>query len=235
MSVSRSYPTEAISSPPVSFLQPQSGLAIPRPSRSHEITLDWLAAAERIGVRVDLDTSAHMMGAMLRRRGVPSATNLLCLAFLYGPARMPLRLIAERSAIMGIAKVSEPALLRRLINAADWLEHLAGSMIQIQLDALAHQPGSNTIATTERLHTAAGAHDRSSRQVETAKRFILDFVPWPEDLYTDAQVHWLLCLRWMFVTSTIKDGPVLRAEGIAPPAPPLERTRAMAHLLGALS
>jgi hypothetical protein len=238
----------------MSFMHRGTDLEQARPSRSHEVTLDWLATAERLGQRVDLDASAHTLGAMLRRRGVPSATNLLCLALLYGPARMPLRLIAERSAVLGIARVSEPALLRRLINAADWLEHLVDVLILERLDGLARpidrpqggpmmgEPLEHQIAQL-RLAAATAAnpfdvltpHDRRARQAEMAKRFIFDFLPWPDDLYTDAQIHWLLCLRWMFVSSTIKDGPISRAESEPLPASALERSRQMAHLLGALA
>ena len=240
MSVSRDY--RSVFLPPVrhSFLGDSTGHAPLQgiTSRSHEAALDWLSIADRVGQFVELDASAHAMGAMVRRRGVPAATNLLCLAFLYGPGRMPLRLIAERAEASGIARVSEPALLRRLCNARTWLAHLADTLIEQQLAQLgAPPPSSNPSSWATRLlpalsspHTPPLAH-----QVRLARSFILDFEPWPSDTYVDAQIHWLLCVRWTFVSSTIKDGPVARAH--ADPQPPvstLENTRQLAHLIAAV-
>lgn len=228
-------------------------------SRSHEATLDWFALAEQVGQFIDLDTSAHALGAMVRRRGVPAATNLLCLAFLYGPGRMPLRLIAERAGAVGIAHVSEPALLRRLHNASTWLEHLAETLISQQLDrntaavpdlhtapglrASPHArpaPQQSEPSLAERLQLLSGAGMQAQQtqarrvlQAAVAKKFILDFVPWPTDLFDDAQVHWLLCVRWTFVSSTLKEGPVTRVDSDPAPASSLERTRTMAHLIAA--
>lgn len=202
-------------------------------SRSHETTLDWFSVAERVGLYVDLDSSAHTQGAMLRRRGVPSATNLLCLALLYGPGRMPLRLIAERAERLGIARVSEPALLRRLVNSGDWLEHVAEELIIQQLDGLGTSDAGNDTVSVEALIGQA-ARERRLRQASEAKRFVLDFTPWSDNLYTDAQVHWLLCVRWIFVSSTIKDGSVSHTEADMQPTAP-DRTRMLAHLISAVA
>lgn len=244
MSVYRNYPPEGPTAPHAPFMRQalRNGPDATQPSRPHEATLDWLATAERVGRHVDLDASAHALGAMLRRRGVPSATNLLCLSFLYGPGRMPLRLIAERAASFDIAHVSEPALLRRLLNASPWLEHVASALIQEQL-LRAARPQSpdplNDVAAVAAVrlpidpYSIMSEQDNLARQVETARRFVVDFVPWPEDMFTDAQVHWLLCVRWTFVASTIKDGTTSRADADAQSGPTLDRTRMMSHLIAA--
>ncbi len=208
-----------------------------RPSRSQEAIRDWLASADRVGEQIDLDASAHLHGAMVRRRGVPSATNLLCLALLYGPGRMPLRLIAERSAALGIAQVSEPALLRRLLNAQPWLEHVAETLILDKLDHIAEFDDAPSCETSGiRLHAYATAStvELQARQVDAAKQFLIAFLPWPKDLYSDAQIHWLLGIRWLFVTSTIKGGPATRVAGDIRTGSVLDRTRLIAHLIGAL-
>jgi len=244
MSVLRDYPTDAPLAAHAPFLRDalRQGGDLAVQSRPHEAALDWMATANQVGRRVDLDASAHTLGAMLRRRGVPSATNLLCLAFLYGPGRMPLRLIAERAASFDIAHVSEPALLRRLTNAGLWLEHVANALIQEQMMrmAAAHEaanPTPHTPSTHGRLpqdpFTVLADQDRMVRQVETAKRFIVDFMPWPDDMFTDEQVHWLLCVRWTYVASTIKDGPITRHDGEVHSTSSLERSRLMAHLIAA--
>lgn len=226
--------TEASPNPAFMRGVPRPKIDIGRP-RAHEATMDWFAVADRIGQHVDLDATAYAHGAMVRRRGVPSATNLLCLALLYGPGRMPLRLIAERSAALGIARVSEPALLRRLLNAAPWLEVLADAMIIDRLDEIADDGRDTALPRPAEMMLSQISHERRQRQIAGAKSFFLDFNPWPEALYTDDQIQWLMSTRWLFVTATIKDGPISRAELDGRPTSALEHSRQMAHLVGALA
>jgi hypothetical protein len=241
MSVTRSYSSAALPANPA-FLRNPSGAQIELPRlRAHEVTLDWFAVADRIGQHVDLDATAYANGAMVRRRGVPSAVNLLCLALLYGPGRMPLRLIAERSAALGIANVSEPALLRRLLNAAPWLEFLADALIIDRLDELAEADRSASGQFPAASHRSTDillsqmSHERRNRQIAASKDFFLDFSPWPDELFSDSQIHWLMSTRWLFVTATIKDGPITRSEVDGKPFNALERSRLMAHLVNALA
>ena len=232
MSISRSTFPAGQAVPATALLRADRAGAIEASlaSRSRELTRDWLATAARIGQLVDLDASAHRTGAMIRRRGVPSATNLLCLALLYGPGRMPLRLIAERTAALNIARVSEPALLRRLINAATWLDHLVDQLLEKTLQAL--WPAS--AASPSGFSAILDARNLSRQRVEAARRFVIEFRPWPEALFSERQIHWLLCLRWTFVSSTLKDSPTRPADGAIPPSP-LECTRMTAHLLVAIA
>ena len=241
MSVTRTYSSAAASAASAFLRNGPATNGDASRHRAHEITLDWFAVADRIGQHVDLDATAYANGAMVRRRGVPSATNLLCLALLYGPGRMPLRLIAERSAALGIAQVSEPALLRRLLNAAPWLEFLADAMIVDRLDELADADRQAETGPATSPHRGADlllsqtSHERRNRQTSAAKSFFLDFNPWPDALFSDSQIHWLMSTRWLFVTATIKDGPVTRGEFGGKPASALERSRLMAHLVNALA
>lgn len=254
MSISRGFRTDFSSISRVAMLRDDTLHNPPlSPSRSSEATADWFAAAQRIGRDVDLDSSAHALGAMLRRRGVPAATNLLCLALMYGPGRMPLRMIAERAEASGIAHVSEPALLRRLCNAADWLAHVADLMIGDRL----HQHGevassdaaipattklkfSNTtqlmtgpLLTAHMMGQLPGMSPREM-QAAAARAFIVDFIPWPADLFADAQIHWLLCVRWTFVSSHLRDAPPARYDTDLDTSSVLGRTRQQAHLLAAI-
>ncbi len=228
--------SSSAASPNPTFMRgvPRTQIDIGRP-RAHEATMDWFAVADRIGQHVDLDATAYANGAMVRRRGVPSATNLLCLALLYGPGRMPLRLIVERSAALGIAQVSEPALLRRLLNAAPWLEFLADAMIIDRLDELADDGLHAGPPRPIDMMLSQTSHERRQRQIAGAKSFFLDFNPWPNALYTDDQIQWLMSTRWLFVTATIKDGQINRAELDGRPTSALEHSRQMAHLVGALA
>lgn len=219
-------------------------------SRSDAAVREWFAAAGRIGQEIDLDISAHSHGAMVRRRGVPAATNLLCLALLYGPGRMPLRLIAERADALSIAHVSEPALLRRLTNAADWLTHLCDALIAARLqpstEADRTEPSSwhARMAGNAQIMPGHGTpllslpltpqpQDRLQRQAMAARAFIVDFVPWPADLFSDTHVHWLLCVRWTFMSSTLRD-PAHPRGGETVTLSGLDRSRMMAHLIAAV-
>jgi hypothetical protein len=217
-------------------------------SRSDEATQDWLAAAQRVAMDVDLDASAHAYGAMLRRRGVPTATNLLCLALMHGPGRMPLRMIAERAEAHGIAKVSEPALLRRLCNAAPWLDYVVDSvLVQRLAEQQGDQPAQAAEAATGRLRLgppvgsmsplgprAQSVQERQAAQSVAARGFIVQFTPWPADLFSDTQIHWLLCVRWNFVSANLRDTLAARNDAEAAEETSLDRCRLNASLLAAL-
>jgi hypothetical protein len=185
-----------------------------------------MEVAERVGELVELDVSAHAHGAMLRRRGVPTATKLLCLTLLYGPGRMPLRMIAENAARLDIAHVSEPALLRRMANAAPWLAHVADHMLRHGMDRHAEQQPMTDWPGASREQA-----DRRRHEVDMARAFIVDFAPWPVDAFNEQQVHWLLCVRWNYVAATLKEGSHLRPVDEDPS--PMERTRRLAHLIAA--
>ena len=230
MSVTRELP-ESLEFNRVTQLLSQPSFAdrgLSAASRGRDTAAEWLAVAERVGEMVELDASAHAHGAMVRRRGVPTATRLLCLALLYGPGRMPLRLIAERAQRSNIANVSEPALLRRLSNAAPWLAHVADTMMRCELSRL-----SDENSTAEQRIAAMIGQDHAAREAEFARAFILEFQPWPVDAFNERQVHWLLCVRWNYVAATLRDGVAHRAQPLAT-ANPTELTRRWAHLIAAM-
>jgi uncharacterized membrane protein len=54
-------------------------------------------------VGLDLDVSVRTHKALLRKRGVRSAADLLHLALLYGPGRLSLRSVASHAIEAGIA------------------------------------------------------------------------------------------------------------------------------------
>lgn len=70
---------------------------------------------------MDLDKSARVHRALIRRRGVPSAAALLHLALLYGPGELSLRATASFATEAGIADLCDVSLLDRLRNAGDYL------------------------------------------------------------------------------------------------------------------
>ncbi len=81
----------------------------------------WPSVVDHISSLIDLDASARTHKALLRRRGVRSAADLLHLALLYGPGGLSLRGVASFATAAGIADLCDVSLLDRLRNAGDFL------------------------------------------------------------------------------------------------------------------
>jgi len=73
-----------------------------------------------------LERTAREMGAIQRKRGVRSASDLLRLALAYGFCGLTLRQVAAWAQVTEVADVSDVALLNRLRKAADWLGLIVG-------------------------------------------------------------------------------------------------------------
>lgn len=70
---------------------------------------------------VNLDTSAFGCGALLRKRAVKSASDLLRLIFAYSWGGFSLRDTAVWAGESNIARISDVALLERFKNSASWM------------------------------------------------------------------------------------------------------------------
>src|SRR3954451_10851805 len=88
----------------------------------------WPSVIGHVSSLLDLDASARLHGALVRKRGVRSAADLLHLGLLYGPGGLSLRSVASHAAETGIAELCDVSLLDRLRNAGDFfadvLNHL---------------------------------------------------------------------------------------------------------------
>ena len=73
---------------------------------------------------VDIETSASEKLALQRRREIASAEDLLRMCLAYGLCDMSLRETAAWAEVMGVGRLSNMAVLKRLQNSADWLGHL---------------------------------------------------------------------------------------------------------------
>jgi hypothetical protein len=94
-----------------------------------QVDSDWLAILARLGGPETLALSARAHGAFLRARGIRCATDVLRLAFMYGPGGHSLRSLAAVAAAHGLADVSDVAVLDRLKRAADWLQSLCAESL----------------------------------------------------------------------------------------------------------
>lgn len=89
----------------------------------------WSKVTSYLSQIIDLDASAREHGALVRRRGVRSAADLLRLALLYGPGGMSLRSVASFACEAGIADVCDVSLLDRLRNCGDWLTDVLNQLL----------------------------------------------------------------------------------------------------------
>ncbi len=72
----------------------------------------------------DLEESAAAKLALRRRREIGSASDLLRLALAYGVCDMSLRQTAAWAELIGLGRLSDVAVLKRLKGASEWLGHL---------------------------------------------------------------------------------------------------------------
>jgi hypothetical protein len=88
----------------------------------------WPSVIGHLSSLMDLEASARRHGALLRKRGVRSASDLMHLGLLYGPGGLSLRSTASHATEAGIADLCDVSLLDRLRNAGDFfadvLEHV---------------------------------------------------------------------------------------------------------------
>lgn len=78
----------------------------------------------------DLEESAVSKLAIVRKRGVCSAVDLLRLCLAYACCDLSLRQVAAQAALLGMAAISDVAVLKRLKKAGDWLGYLIVRFLQ---------------------------------------------------------------------------------------------------------
>ena len=98
---------------------------------THESLLnrDWQDTVDRLGGAERIEASAKETKAFLRARGIASAVDLLRMVLAYCLGDRGLRLTAAWAASVGLADISNVALLNRLRQCADWLAVLIGHVL----------------------------------------------------------------------------------------------------------
>jgi hypothetical protein len=97
---------------------------------------EWPRIIARLGGEEALTSSARTHGAFVRARAIKSASDVLRLAFMYGPGGYSLRGLAALAAGHGIADVSDVAILDRVRGSADWLEALCKEQLGRAAEAI---------------------------------------------------------------------------------------------------
>ena len=100
---------------------------------------EWSAVLALVSEAIDLDATAKASGALVRRRRIRTAADLLRLALVYGPGGQSLRDTAAWAALEGVADLSKTALLYRLRDAAGWLDEVAAALLAKRSGAAAEQ------------------------------------------------------------------------------------------------
>jgi hypothetical protein len=90
---------------------------------------DWLEIVARLGGAEAVERSARETKAFLRAREVKTAVDLLRMILAYCLGDKGLRLTAAWASAVGLADISNVALLYRLKNCGDWLAHLVGQAL----------------------------------------------------------------------------------------------------------
>jgi len=90
---------------------------------------DWSSVSGLIEGAIDLEASARSSGALVRRREIKSASDLLRLALAYGPGGQSLRQTVAWAELQHVASLSDVALMYRLRASAEWLTQIAGALL----------------------------------------------------------------------------------------------------------
>ncbi len=85
---------------------------------------DWGFIVDALGGPAALDETARKTGAFTRSRAIKTTSDLLRLCFAYGPGGMSLRTTSAWAEAVGLAKLSDVAVMERLQNSGDWLAAL---------------------------------------------------------------------------------------------------------------
>ena len=98
-------------------------------------TSDWSGTVEQLGGAEALEQEARATGAFERPREVKCAVDLLRLALAYCLGLMGLRLTAAWAEGIGLASLSNVALLGRLRNCVPWLESIVVRLLAEQAES----------------------------------------------------------------------------------------------------
>jgi len=90
---------------------------------------DWLRIVDRFGGAELLEEEAREFGAFQKARKIKSAVDQLRLVLAYCWSRYGLRLAVAWAEAIGLASLSNVALLKRLRHSVDWLECLVCRLI----------------------------------------------------------------------------------------------------------
>lgn len=104
-------------------------------TRDSLLNEDWLSVVERLGGARRLEESGRATKAFVRPREIATAIDLLRLILSYCLGERGLRLTAAWASAVGLADLSNVALLYRLRQCGEWLAMLVGQALSAAVPA----------------------------------------------------------------------------------------------------
>lgn len=95
-------------------------------NRAQLFTQDWQVVVDRLGGAAAIGASARQTKAFLRARGIANAVDLLRLILAHCLGQRGLRSTAAWASAIGLADISNVAVLYRLRHCGDWLAGMVG-------------------------------------------------------------------------------------------------------------
>lgn len=95
---------------------------------------EWEDLLKQLPASLDLEKTAFDSGALIRKRKVKSANDLLRLIFGYSLCKLSLRSTAGWAASIKIADISDVGLLGRLKNSRIWLKDIVSAILRERCD-----------------------------------------------------------------------------------------------------
>jgi len=94
-----------------------------------EVEKEWKDLLKRLPESFDLEKTAYDSGALIRKRKVKSAEDLLRLIFGYSLAKLSLRSTAVWATSIKITDISDVGLLGRFKNSRTWLKNILSAIL----------------------------------------------------------------------------------------------------------
>jgi hypothetical protein len=91
----------------------------------------WTELLQHLPADLDLEATAHACGALLRRRQVQRAADLLRLILAYAVCDAPLRLAASWYTMSDLGRLSKTAVRQRLKHSVAWLGRLVAALLPL--------------------------------------------------------------------------------------------------------
>jgi hypothetical protein len=128
----------------------------------------WPRIVDELSGAVDLEASAKAAGAFQRAREVRDAETLLRLVLAYGSGGMSLRDVSGWAEEQHIARLSSPALFKRLCNAEAWLGGIVAALLEKRIKLRNYRLNGHRLCAIDATTLCEPGADRTTWRVHVA-------------------------------------------------------------------